>query len=97
MFLTSSSSLISSLLSSTPYRQITITPARVTQNTMNLAHSEVIVFCIPQFISQTPEDQRSNKHRPALGEGPVGGEETVEGVEHHGDHHHVPEVRGDNV
>ena len=40
MCLTSSSSLISSLLSSTPYRQITITPARVTQNAINLAESQ---------------------------------------------------------
>ncbi len=56
----------------------------------------VYTFCIPQLLSKTPEDQRSNEHRPALGEGPVGGEEAVEGVEHHRDHHHVPEVRGDN-
>ena len=49
--LTSSSSWISSLLSSTPYRQITITPARVTQNTINLAQSQMIIctFSISTF------------------------------------------------
>ena len=46
MCLTSSSSLISSLLSSTPYRQITMTPARVTQNTINLADDYLhILYC----------------------------------------------------
>ena len=38
----------------------------------------------------SPEDQRPDKHASGVREGTIGREEAVEGVQHHGDHHHVP-------
>ena len=80
-WITSSSSLISSLLSSTPYRQITMTPARVRIQTRHLQHIMNTLDFRPESINSGVwllhytvvdgwEDKREGRHYSFITWGP---------------------------